>query len=300
MKHLKLGVIGMSPGNGHPYSWSAIFNGYNDAKMKECPFPVIYKYLSQQNFPADGIPGATVTHIWTQDLATSRYVAEASKIQTVVPDSTAMIGQVDAVLLARDDAETHYDLAKPFLKAGLPVYIDKPLAYTVHEARRILDLETYAGQIYTCSGVRFSKDLRLTLDQKEKVGKVLHILGSVPKDWKKYAIHAIDPVLQNFPDLGAVKKSKAWNVTGNVTLNVLWESGMQGTFFNFGIGASPIQLQLIGDRGTETLVFKNTFAAFKSSLEKFIESVRERRRIIPLADTMMAIELIEKGAGDVQ
>ena len=24
---LKLGIIGLSEGNGHPYSWSAIFNG---------------------------------------------------------------------------------------------------------------------------------------------------------------------------------------------------------------------------------------------------------------------------------
>jgi len=29
---LKLGVIGMSEGNGHPYSWSAIINGQSDEK----------------------------------------------------------------------------------------------------------------------------------------------------------------------------------------------------------------------------------------------------------------------------
>ncbi len=34
-----LGIIGMSPGNGHPYSWAAIFNGYNKEKMAKCPFP---------------------------------------------------------------------------------------------------------------------------------------------------------------------------------------------------------------------------------------------------------------------
>lgn len=26
---ISLGIIGMTPGNGHPYSWSAIFNGYD-------------------------------------------------------------------------------------------------------------------------------------------------------------------------------------------------------------------------------------------------------------------------------
>ena len=27
--NIRLGIIGMTEGNGHPYSWSAIFNGYN-------------------------------------------------------------------------------------------------------------------------------------------------------------------------------------------------------------------------------------------------------------------------------
>lgn len=26
---IRLGMVGMTEGNGHPYSWSAIFNGYD-------------------------------------------------------------------------------------------------------------------------------------------------------------------------------------------------------------------------------------------------------------------------------
>ena len=43
----------MSEGNGHPYSWSAIFNGYNRDEMKNCIFPVIPEYLNNQVFPED-------------------------------------------------------------------------------------------------------------------------------------------------------------------------------------------------------------------------------------------------------
>ena len=65
MKELRLGVVGLSEGNGHPYSWSAIFNGCDMAYMKDCGFPVIPEYLSKQRFPDDCIPDAHVTHIWT-------------------------------------------------------------------------------------------------------------------------------------------------------------------------------------------------------------------------------------------
>src|SRR5947208_2431940 len=108
MTDLRLGVIGISEGNGHPYSWSAIFNGYDLAAMESCPFPVISEYLARQRFPEDAISGAQVTHVWTQDPAVSEHVARASRVRHVVADPSDMLGQIDALLLARDDAENHY------------------------------------------------------------------------------------------------------------------------------------------------------------------------------------------------
>ena len=53
---LKLGVIGLSKGNGHPYSWSAICNGYDHAKMLSCGFGVIPQYLSERKWPEAKLP----------------------------------------------------------------------------------------------------------------------------------------------------------------------------------------------------------------------------------------------------
>ena len=50
IKQLKIGIIGSSDGNGHPYSWSAIFNGYNKKIMEDCEFPAISNYLNKQKF----------------------------------------------------------------------------------------------------------------------------------------------------------------------------------------------------------------------------------------------------------
>ena len=84
MNNLKLGILGMSDGNGHPYSWSAIFNGYDIPKMSKCPFPVIPKYLALQDFPRDSIKNARVTHIWTQDKKISEDIASSSLIENIV------------------------------------------------------------------------------------------------------------------------------------------------------------------------------------------------------------------------
>ena len=81
---VKLGIIGLSEGNGHPYSWSAIINGYDPVLMEDCGFPVIPAYLALRNFPDDSISNAQVTHVWTEDVNLSRHIAMAANIGTVV------------------------------------------------------------------------------------------------------------------------------------------------------------------------------------------------------------------------
>ena len=61
---IRLGVIGMSPGNGHPYSWAAIVNGrYNEKEMTNCGYAGIPIYLAA-NRDTLGIEDAKVTSLY--------------------------------------------------------------------------------------------------------------------------------------------------------------------------------------------------------------------------------------------
>ena len=147
---IKLGIIGLSSGNGHPYSWSAIFNGYDPNAMKSCGFSIIPEYLSRQKFPEDSIKEAKVTHIWTQERKISEHVAKATQIPYIVNELEELVGKVEAVLLARDDYENHFRMAQPFINSLMPIFIDKPIEVTLDNAKRIFDIERYKGQIFTC------------------------------------------------------------------------------------------------------------------------------------------------------
>ena len=51
-------MLGCSAGNGHPYSWSAMFNGYDrDLMTRECPYAGIPEYLNKQPAETLTIPG---------------------------------------------------------------------------------------------------------------------------------------------------------------------------------------------------------------------------------------------------
>src|SRR3989339_1535457 len=130
---LKIGIIGLSEGNGHPYSWSAIINGdYDEKEMDNCGYVGIPIYL-RANHEMLGVEGAKVTHVWTQDHKISEHIAKASLIDNVVDQLEDMIGRVDAILLTRDDPENHVKMAKPFIDASIPIFIDKPLSITAED-----------------------------------------------------------------------------------------------------------------------------------------------------------------------
>src|ERR1700722_12672328 len=117
---IRLGMVGMVDGNGHPYSWSAIFNGFDAAAMTRCPYPVIFEYLSREPAAAMGIPGARVTHVWCEDPEAARLVSQASLVPNVVAEATDIIGHVDAVIIPTDRGEEPLERARPFVEAGLP------------------------------------------------------------------------------------------------------------------------------------------------------------------------------------
>ena len=295
---LKLGVIGFSEGNGHPYSWSAIINGYDCASMRDCGFPVISKYLAQQSFPKDSILNAEVTHIWTQDYKLSKHIAKASNISSVVKNFTDMIGVVDAVLLARDDSENHATFAIPFLNAGIPIYIDKPLACNVEGAKNLLFHQKYKGQIFTGSALKYASEMQLSQEEISRIGKVNFIKAIVPKDWRKYSIHVIDPIVQFPIDKGLILWS-AVNKVGSInSLTVGSSNNIVVSIETVGDIVTPIKIIIYGDQGHAELIFKDTFAAFKSALQSFINNVSLNNYAEITDSVLESVNLIELGVLD--
>lgn len=292
---MKLGIIGMSEGNGHPYSWSAIFNGYDDAVMKTCPFPVIHDYLGKQSWPDDRISGAAVTHIWTQDDAISDHISEASHIPHIVSDYTDMLGEVDALLLARDDYQNHARFAAPFLDAGMPVYIDKPLANSVSGAEALYDLERYDGQIFTCSALRYAREFGV-LDGR--IQDVVKVEASVPKSWSLYGVHIIEPVISLFyPRFSGCDFQVVHHKKNGEAVSLGLQMG--DILFNFestGTTGSPIEYTFyFADGAQQTVQVSDYFYAFKKALQNFVESARHKSRNISRDETMFIMRLIETG-----
>lgn len=297
LKQIRLGVIGLSPGNGHPYSWSAIFNGYDAEVMGSCGFPAIPRYLERQKFPDDAIQEACVTHVWAQDADRAHHIASAARIGTVVRQFDDMIGEIDGVLLARDDAVQHVKFAKPFLEAGLPIYIDKPLALSIRDAEQLIKLQQYPGQLFSCSALRYAPELKLDSRKRDELGRLRYVHGVAPSAWDTYAAHLIEPFLCLAEDRGAVQQLERRVTNESISLNAVFESGLQANLSTLGFAGAPIAFRVIGEAGWCDLVFSDTFRAFKTALIEFVQGALRRDVRISEASMLEVVSFIEAGRG---
>lgn len=296
---IKLGIVGISEGNGHPYSWSAIFNGYDAQAMEECGFPVIPRYLEQQSWPDARIDDAKVVAVWTQSATESARIAHAAKIPKICNTYDELLQNVDAVLLARDDAENHWEFAEPALRYGKPIYIDKPAALSVYDLERLYKAERYPGQIFTCSALRYAKELKIKPDTLASLGELKTILATTPKSWSKYAIHTIEPVFNLLPagdqPRAHTKHGQHFSSEGAACLIVEWKSGTRTAFHALGKAYAPLTFRLFGEKDWLELRFTDSFGAFRAALQDFIDGIKTRSVRSPKDFNRSAIWLLEAG-----
>jgi predicted dehydrogenase len=111
-----------------------------------------------------------------------------------------LIGQVDAVLIESVDGSVHRERALPFIEAGLPVWVDKPLACSTADARILLDAaQKKGGVLMSASALRYDLPVKDVLAKRETLGAVLGVDAFTPASthprnpgFFHYAVHGVE------------------------------------------------------------------------------------------------------------
>lgn len=293
-EEIRLAMLGMVEGNGHPYSWSAIFNGYDPEEMANCPFPAIPAYLNKEPKDSLQIPGAQVTHIWTDEPADAQHVAKAALIPNVVERAEDVIGHVDAVIVATDKGSEHVERCRPFVEAGLPIFVDKPLVDNEADLATFSKWVADGAPIMSSSCMRYCKEFMPFRASTHELGEIRFASITTPKTWERYGIHALEGI---YPILGPGFLS-ARN-TGSIEQNIV--------HFKHACGADVIVvattdmygalgvLQLCGTAGYVQTAMSDTFYAFKAQLESFVQYLRRGIRPFPFAETEELMKMLIAG-----
>ena len=112
---------------------------------------------------------------------------EMAKCEAALPEDE----RIDFVsIVTRND--THFDVAKAFMEAGIHVICEKPLAYSLEQAREMKELVDRTGMVFglthNYTGYPMVKEARAMV-RSGKLGDILKIVAEYPQG---YAITALE------------------------------------------------------------------------------------------------------------
>lgn len=172
-----------------------MFNGWDRNIAEDLEFPT-------GGATNDRVEGARVVKIYDEDREGAEMMAQIYGIDEVCETPEQLAEGTDAVIAADSGEFDKWNLVIPALEAGLPTFIDKPLAETADEAQRIVDLASANNApLMSCSSFRWCEAAREMREQVPLLGKVELLCGVAGQG--KYHVYAIHPTEFAYGILGA-------------------------------------------------------------------------------------------------
>lgn len=223
-KPMRIGIIGAE--NSHTIGYGKIFN-------------------IEKRFP-----DFEVRYVWGETEEFAKAAMREGNIPEMVSDPLSMMGKIDALIVDHRHPKYHLKAAEPFVKEGIPTFIDKPFCYRVAEGKEFLSMAlkigtpitSYSSQAQSAS----TYDIR---DQITSMGEITHIVSTGPADLESvyggiffYGIHLVQPLMVIFgEDIRKVRVSR--------------------------VGKSATASMAFGNGKLATLVFRNLSTGFQTYVE---------------------------------
>jgi hypothetical protein len=198
------------------------------------------KILNDASLP-DHVPGARIVAAYkggSKDIKESyeRVDKFAEELKTkwkieFSPDIASLCRKVDAVLIESVDGRVHLEQAKAVIAAGKPMFIDKPLAATLEDARQIAKLAKDAGvPWFSSSSIRFG-EIGTTMKYPDTLGVTTWGPGPLEEhhhlELAWYAIHPVE-MLYTLMGMGCEEVTRTYTDGADVLVG-RWRGGRIGS-----------------------------------------------------------------------
>ncbi|HEY2252701.1 MAG TPA: Gfo/Idh/MocA family oxidoreductase [Planctomycetaceae bacterium] len=221
-KLIRIGIIGLD--TSHSIAFTQIINKPGDKdKERVAGFRIVAAYPK-------GSPD-----IKSSTERVPEYTQKVKDLDVEIVDSIEdLVTKVDAVMLETNDGRPHLEQVLPVLKAGKPVFIDKPIAGSLADAVAIFEAaKKYKAPVFSSSSLRYT-----TGAQEIRGGKIGEVKGcdtyspcaleSTHPDLFWYGIHGVESL---FTVMGTGCESVTRISTPGIDLAAgVWKGGRVGTF----------------------------------------------------------------------
>ncbi len=234
-RQIRIGIIGLD--TSHCIAFTKVLNNPNaPPELANCPVVAVYPKGSPDIASSvSRVPG---------------YTKEIQELGVDVVDTIdELLTRVDAVLLETNDGRPHLEQVRPVLKAGKPVFIDKPIAGSLKDAVTIFREAKAAGvPVFSSSSLRYGKNTQAV--RQGSLGRITrcetHSPASIEPthpDLFWYGIHGVESL---FTVMGTGCQSVTRTSEDNkIVVTGKWTDGRVGIFREgSGYGGTAV-----GDKG---------------------------------------------------
>jgi len=215
----------------------------------------------------------------------------------IVDEPEDLIGIVDAVMIEYNEGAKHLEASRPFIEAGLPVFIDKPLACSIQDAKKIMELAKDNGvPVFSSSSLRYALEIQNL--KKSDVGRILSastygpgIIVQFNPGLFFYVIHAIE-MLYALMGKGC-KRVRCYSSEGWDVIVGEWEDGRVGVVRGLRIGVREYGFTAFYEKKIASHVIDASWI-YTELLKKVINMFETKKPPVEPAETLEIIAFTEK------
>ena len=203
-----------------------------------------------------------------------------------------------AICIESVDGSVHLERSRPFLEAGVPLYIDKPFACSLTEAKEIVSLAQKKGlPMFSTSSLRYGLEVVELQEQLDETGAVVGVDAFSPASLHPrnpglyhYGIHGVEVVFalmgKGCREVSCVSTEGVDLVTGR------WEDGRVGSMRGTRAGAHSYGFTAFCEKKViQTSI--NAGYIYRELLKRMVKMFETGENPVDIQETLELIAFIE-------
>lgn len=252
------------------------------------------------------VEGARVVAAWTAPSAIitedlhrnyNRILQEELGVQ-FVDTLDELKNAVDAVMVLSQEGGVHLERAKPFLEAGMPVFIDKPFACSMRDALLMADIAKKNGApLFSSSSLRYALEVQKVNEATNSWGKVITAIAFSPAPIHPrnpglfhYGIHGVE-ILFALMGKGCRRVRCVHRDEGEVVVGE-WEDGRIGTMHGIRKGVHAYGFTVICENQAWTTTVDTRYI-YRELLKQVVRMFQTGEPPLDISETLQIVAFIE-------
>ena len=200
-----------------------------------------------------------------------------------------VVEAADAGIVHSANWDLHIEHGLPFIEAGKPVLLDKPMVGNLREVNMLLRLEAkHDTLIMGGSSIRYAQEIQELAAQRDEMGEIGVCWVQGRGDFFNYGIHTVE-CFQGFFGAGVIAVE---HVGQKGPMDVFRADYADSTpvFYVLGSVANPWFISISASNGVfaRELVAKN---AYQLLIEKYVEAIKAGEAPLTLEDNLECIKV---------